>query len=221
MDRRVNRLAKRIGLWTCLLLGGCAGSGLPTRVAAAIDGAEAPRTTDWRKVATATDRSRLRGWRTAWMTALAAVRADGRGAAIDADPTLYDPDRSLPEPAPPAGSYRCRTVKLGRQGAAGLTYVAYGWFACRIDEGGAIDRLEKLTGSQRLTGSLFEDTDARSMFLGTLVLGDERRGLAYGRDTQRDMAGFIERIGERRWRLVLPYPHYESMIDVMEIVPAR
>ncbi|KQM67515.1 hypothetical protein ASE75_00745 [Sphingomonas sp. Leaf17] len=207
-----------MGLATCLLLGGCAGGGLPARMTAAMDAAEAPRAVDWRKVATATDRSRLRGWRTAWMAALSAVRADGKGAVIAADPALYDPDRSLPDPVPPAGTYRCRTIKLGGQGPYGLTHVAYGWFACRVSEEGAIDRLEKMTGSQRMAGSLFEDTDARSVFLGTLALGDERGGLAYGRDTQRDMAGFVERIGEKRWRLVLPYPHYESTLDLLEIV---
>ncbi len=220
----MTRHAKRIGLSTCLLLGGCAGSGLPARMTAAIDAAEAPRAVDWRKVATVTDRARLRGWRTSWTRALGEVRKGGQGAVIDVDPALFDPDRSLPDPAPPAGNYRCRTVKLGRQGAAGMSsagaaYIAYGWFACRVDETGSIDRFEKLTGSQRMAGSLFADTDARSVFLGTMSLGDERGGMAYGRDTQRDMAGFVERIDERRWRLVLPYPHYESTLDLLEIVP--
>jgi len=27
-------------------------------------------------------------------------------------------------------------------------------------------------------------------------------------------------IGERRWRLLLPYPKYESTIDVVELTPA-
>jgi hypothetical protein len=34
------------------------------------------------------------------------------------------------------------------------------------------------------------------------------------------MAGLVERIGARRWRLVLPYPRFESTLDVIEIVPA-
>ena len=28
-----------------------------------------------------------------------------------------------------------------------------------------------------------------------------------------------ERVGERRWRLVFPYPHFESMVDVLELIP--
>ena len=34
------------------------------------------------------------------------------------------------------------------------------------------------------------------------------------------MAGLVERIGDNRWRLVLPAPAYESMLDVIELVPA-
>jgi hypothetical protein len=41
----------------------------------------------------------------------------------------------------------------------------------------------------------------------------------YGRDANRDMAGIVQRIGPRRWRLVLPYPHFESLLDVVELVP--
>ncbi len=59
------------------------------------------------------------------------------------------------------------------------------------------------------------------VFLGVLELGDETRPHVYGRDELRDMAGTFERIGEARWRLVLPYPHFESLVDVIEIVPAQ
>lgn len=47
-----------------------------------------------------------------------------------------------------AGEWRCRTLKLGK--AAGL--VVYGWFRCRIVDDGAGWRLDKLTGSQRVSG---------------------------------------------------------------------
>jgi hypothetical protein len=35
------------------------------------------------------------------------------------------------------------------------------------------------------------------------------------------MAGVVERIGNQRWRLVLPYPHFESTIDIVELVPVN
>src|SRR5690606_20523521 len=42
----------------------------------------------------------------------------------------------------------------------------------------------------------------------------------YGSDRMRDMAGLVERVGDNRWRLVLPAPAYESLLDVIELVPA-
>jgi hypothetical protein len=61
----------------------------------------------------------------------------------------------------------------------------------------------------------------RQLFLGSLVLGDESRALQYGEDQSRNIAGFVERIGPQRWRLLMPRPHFESQMDVMELVPAR
>lgn len=169
----------------------------------------------WRRTATPDDRRRLRSWRDAWMTALSEARSGGGSATIAAEPTLFDPDRALAGPVPPAGDYRCRTFKLGSQGL-GLGFVAYPWFRCRI---GADGGFAKLDGSQRPAGAIHPHTSARGVFLGTLVLGDERRPMAYGRDRDRDMAGLVERVGERRWRLVLPYPRFESLLDVVELVP--
>jgi len=77
----------------------------------------------------------------------------------------------------------------------------------------------KSSGSQRPVGRLFADSPRRMVFLGTLQLGDERQILAYGSDPQRDMVGILERIGDNRWRLVFPRPAFESVIDVMELVP--
>ena len=80
--------------------------------------------------------------------------------------------------------------------------------------------LSKRTGSQRPVGLLFRDGNARAIFLGTMMLGDETSALQYGQDAARDMAGVVERIGARRWRLTLPSPAFESLIDVVELVPA-
>jgi hypothetical protein len=45
--------------------------------------------------------------------------------------------------------------------------------------------------------------------------------MQYGRDRERDVAGYVERIGPKRWRLLMPAPHFESRTDVMELVPAQ
>ena len=173
---------------------------------------------DWRLAATEDDRVRLRGWRNAWMKGLTQARAGGAAADIAALGNLADPDHSIAEPELPDGDYRCSTIKMGTQGRALLTYVAYPYFRCRVSDGGV--RLTKIDGSQRLTGRIYPDTDARGIFLGTMSLGDEERSYAYGRDRARDMAGVVERIDANRWRIAFPFPAYESVVDVLELVPA-
>jgi len=175
----------------------------------------------WRSIATSADRARLRGWRDTMIAALARAKASGAGAKIAAEGVLLEPDRGLPGPVPPMGAYRCRILKIGAQGRGLPEYTAYPAFRCRIDaaRAGALSFV-KLDGSQRPIGTLYPQDGERMIFLGTMVLGDERRALDYGRDPERDMAGAVERIGARRWRLLLPAPRWESLFDVMELVPA-
>lgn len=176
----------------------------------------------WRSVATANDRERLREWRTAWLEALEKARRAGHGGEISAEGVLLEPDAALAEAAIPPGDYRCRVIKLGGKSEGLLDYVAYPFFACRIGagEGGTLE-FTKLTGSQRPIGRLFPESRRRMVFLGTLQLGDEQATLRYGHDRDRDMAGVIERISGRRWRLVFPYPAFESTLDVLELLPAE
>ena len=195
------------------LLAGCASSGsAPGDVVPQLD-------TGWREVATETDRGRIREWRSAWLRALAAARAAGHGAEIDREGALLLPDAALLGVSPPAGDYRCRVTKLGARQPGLLDYVAYPAFRCRIGAGEGSRDFTKLTGSQRPIGRLFVDSDRRMIFLGTLQLGDEQGVLRYGHDDDRAVAGLLERVGERRWRLVFPYPHFESLVDVIELIP--
>jgi hypothetical protein len=176
-------------------------------------------TQPWRGIATDADRDRLRRWHKAWDEALVSARA-AEPEAIAADPLLFDPDRALKTAALPPGKYRCRTIKLGASGTAMRDYTAYPSFDCQVSEEGEVDSFHKITGSQRPSGLLFPETEARTVFLGTLVLGDETAPLRYGLDGSRDMIGYVERIGERRWRLVLPWPRFESKLDIIELVPS-
>jgi hypothetical protein len=177
--------------------------------------------TQWRAVATEDDRGRLRDWRDAWTEALAQANRSN-AAAITAGGALFEPDTALADAQPPLGDYACRTFKLGRNARGGmLDYVEYPSFRCRIAEHDGRLSFTKLTGSQRPTGNIFADNGRRVIFLGTLILGDETRALRYGRDEERDMIGIIERVGDSRWRLVFPRPHYESLLDVIELTPVR
>ena len=180
-----------------------------------------PRATPaWREIATANDRERLRDWRKAFTSAVAAARASGHGDQLAREGRLLDPDGALADPAIPNGRYRCRVTKLGAKNEGMLDFIVYPAFTCAIGMDGSLQRLDKLTGSQRYVGLIFPDDGMRQIFLGTLVLGDENRAMQYGQDEARNVAGFIERVGEQRWRLVMPNPHFESLTDVMELVPA-
>ena len=178
-----------------------------------------PSTGPWREVATEEDRKRVREWRKAWVEALEKSRAGGHGSALAAEGALLEPDSALAQVAPPAGDYRCRVIKIGAKGPGNLDHVAYPPFWCRIGAGDGVRDFVKLTGSQRPIGRLFPESDSRMIFLGTLQLGDEQGTLRYGHDPERAMAGILERVGERRWRLVFPYPRFESILDVIELVP--
>jgi hypothetical protein len=178
-------------------------------------------TTDWRRVATEDDRGRLRDWRSTFVGALAAARRAGHSAEIAREGALLEPDAALGGEPIPNGAYRCRVIKLGAQSEGLLDYVAYPAFTCRVSVERELQRLDKLSGSQRYAGLIFPNDAMRQLFLGSLVLGDEIRALQYGEDKSRDVAGFVERIGPQRWRLLMPRPHFESQMDVMELVPAR
>ena len=132
---------------------------------------------------------------------------------------MLDPDAAQAGPAIPDGTYRCRVIKLGRQSEGLMDYVSYPGFTCRIRAQRSLQRLTKISGSQRYVGLIFPDDPIRNVFLGTLVLGDEHRALQYDQDRRRDVAAYVERIGPSRWRMVMPQPHFESKLDVMELVP--
>jgi len=174
---------------------------------------------DWRRVSTQDDRDRLRDWRPTFTSALETARKAGHASQIDREGALLDPDAALANGTIPAGMYRCRVIKLGAKDAGNLDYVSYAGFTCQIRPTHHVQRLDKLSGSQRYAGIVFPNDGIREVFLGTLVLGDENRALQYGQDETRDVAGYVERIGPHRWRLIMPKPHFESQLEVMELVP--
>jgi hypothetical protein len=154
---------------------------------------------DWRQVASAADASLLGRLDQAWRMARAEAEAAGFASEVEALGPLVDPNAALPDRLqPPPGTYRCRTIKLGRRGeGTGLAYVDYPWFACSVETtpGGDLV-LTKTTGSQRTQGLLYP---------------------AYGDRPERDQVGVLERIGQSRWRLVLPWPKQEAKLELLEI----
>lgn len=176
-------------------------------------------TTAYKEVISQDDRVRLRDWRKTFVAALDEARKGGHAADISLEGALLDPDAALAGPSIPNGMYGCRVIKVGAQDPSNLPYSASGLFTCRVRPERALQRLGKLSGAQRYVGLIFPGDPIRNVFLGTLVLADENRALQYGQDQQRDVAGYVERIGPNRWRVVMPQPHFESRLDVMELVP--
>ena len=175
---------------------------------------------DWQGAVQDFDRDRIERLDEAWDMALSqAIRDDHEGKLRELG-ALPDPNSAMRDPLPPVGNYRCRTIKLGaRSGGPGLSYVAYGWFNCKVERTARGLKLTKLTGSQRQTGLIFPDSERRGVFLGAMALGDEPPPRGYGLNTERDIVGVVERIGAARWRLVQPWPRYESNLDLLELVP--
>ncbi|HEY9581058.1 MAG TPA: DUF4893 domain-containing protein [Rhizorhapis sp.] len=176
---------------------------------------------DWRNVISAADKMRLEGLEAAWTDALAEARKAGYTKAVKAEGALLEPDAALPRAAPPPGPYQCRVIKLGHpQGKkSGLDYIAYKGFACHVEAEEGRLWIVKQTGSQRPSGRIWPERDDRQIFLGAMELGDEKEPPAYGDDPDRDLAGYVERVGAFQWRIVIPDPGKESRLDVFELVP--
>src|SRR3546814_3040167 len=97
--------------------------------------------------------------------------------------------------------------------------MAYKGFACHVEAEEGRLGIVKQTGSQRPSGRIWPERDDRQIFLGAMELGDEKEPPAYGDDPDRDLAGYVERVGAFQWRIVIPDPGKESRLDVFELVP--
>lgn len=176
---------------------------------------------DWRGVIVPQDLERYQRLDEAWTLGLRQAKQQRGSGNLQSVGNLIIPGAVQDFPTPPEGQYRCRTIKLGSQGGEdGLGYVVYGWFACRIDLTPNGLKLTKLTGSQRPSGLLFPESDRRMVFLGSMAVANDPPAASYGQNPDRDMVGVLERIGETRWRLSIPWPQNESNLDLIELVPA-
>jgi hypothetical protein len=211
--------ARLLAMSAFLSLAACAHNGACPPAASAQSVAGQSPLPDWHDVITDPDHTRLRAWRKSLVDALTKARGSGHGAEIDAQGRLLDPDAGLDNVALPVGFYRCRVVKLGAKEAGHPDYIAYPAHRCQVKPSDTLTRLIELDGLQRPSGRLYPDGASRMVFLGTMILGDERKAIAYGRDTDRDMVGAVQRIEDKRWRVLFPNPAWESNIDVLELVP--
>jgi Domain of unknown function (DUF4893) len=174
---------------------------------------------DWRQVITPTDQDRLD------RLAEAIREGDSRAAASDPAPEDLTLLRSILGPADQpvvaedlVGDWRCRTIKVGD------ILVAYAPFKCRIRLIGESLFLEKVSGSQRLSGHLYADGGTRLILLGAATVNDEPQrtyspiaGEADLADPQMDVVGVLSQYAPGRLRILFPWPHFESVYDVMAL----
>lgn len=222
-----------------LLLGGCEGAqsaggpadpeisgadpqGKPVESPA--QGSDDPRSSAptplWQTLATPADIERLTDWRDQFAMVRQRVLESEKKAELLAGGALFEVDAAIDYAPPPAGLYKCNVTKLaGRY----LEMIAYDYFRCRIIVENGRRQFVKLTGSQRPVGYIHDAPPAderdkpHGIFLGTLLLGDEAALVPYGAEKDRDLAGIVERLGQKRWRILFPKPFYESELDIMNL----
>ncbi|MBB1497795.1 DUF4893 domain-containing protein [Paracoccus sp. MC1862] len=132
-----------------------------------------------------------------------------RGPAMPADPALAE---TL------TGDWRCSMTKMG----GNMAVVAYPPFRCRIEARDGVLHFDKLTGSQRTSGTI-RPLDGRWIYLGsTFVQGEQPRrydDFPAEIDTQSSETlpdvGVLEVTGEGQARLILPLPYRESILNVL------
>lgn len=183
--------------------------------------AEAPALpSDWKAIATKADLDRIERIGAAWAEGLNEARAADFGAEIDKEGPLLDPAGALPRPAPPPGTYRCRIVKLGFGDVeADRAFQTFKPFTCFVSVEDALLVFIKANGTDLPAGRLWDDGDARLVFLGAMAPREGEPAPAYSTEPLRDRSGVVERVGDFRWRLVSPWQSKDARIEVMELVP--
>jgi hypothetical protein len=116
------------------------------------------------------------------------------------------------------GAWRCRTIKLG-----GMTpYVVYSWFRCRVADRGGELIFEKISGSQRMRGTLYPEGGGYVYLGASYVKGERSHAYSGGgasagaRATPDDQIGLLTATAGGA-RLEMPYPLQESTFDVIEM----
>lgn len=131
-----------------------------------------------------------------------------RGAALAATPEAL------------VGDWSCRMTKIGGLQAS----VSYPPFRCAITRDGTALRFEKLTGSQRTSGTLHHDGGVWVYLGSTFVAGEAPRLYAdfpddmdtQGTETLPDV-GLLEPIDADRARILFPLPYRESVLNVLTL----
>lgn len=202
-------------------LSGCAGLAEPRQQKAASVSVEVEEAESWRSTASPRDAGLIDAIDTIWGSALAALRGKGQARAIAARGALLEPGGALARAAPAPGPYRCRLVRIGATAPRARPISVSAESFCFVGVEDAQLTLTSDIPSRRFGGYLWETREShRLVFLGAGPASGRRTASAYGEDPGRDLAGRLERIGEFRYRLVLPVPGAEAQMQVLELSAA-
>lgn len=114
-----------------------------------------------------------------------------------------------------AGDWSCRVVKVG-----GITPLT---FRCQVSVAGGRVLLDKVTGSQRLRGTIHRDGERLVLLGAGYIAGDPAPDYAALPEVIDPAAspqvtaapGIVEMTGPDRGRILFPYPMLESTLDVL------
>jgi hypothetical protein len=180
---------------------------------------EAPK---WENSITMADRERLKGVQAAWAEALTEANRGGFKQAVRAEGKLLDPAAALPSPAPAPGNYKCRLIQIGgaSRGHRPFSVSKSDFCFVGVEDNGQL-WMDKQTGVQQKTGSLFMDENPKRMiFTGQRKAVGKLRRLSSGSPAVVEAAGIFERIGPMRYRLTVPRPEGKYKLELLELTPA-
>jgi Domain of unknown function (DUF4893) len=108
------------------------------------------------------------------------------------------------------GNWKCRVIKVGGT----LPITPYKWFKCRITDDGSGWYVEKISGSQRLSGRLYTQSETELVFVGAgHVNNDPPR--KYRQDPTQDQVAIVKRLAPNKLVFEFPAPQFESNLDIL------
>ncbi|MFN3626929.1 DUF4893 domain-containing protein [Parvibaculum sp.] len=176
----------------------------------------------WRSQATEIDRGKLDRYEDAVTKGMMESRVAGEAHGGYNDLTSIMEGALAPaDPAKLKGQWNCRTIKAGGPFAG---FVVYGWFRCEVRERDGRLFFEKLTGSQRMSGFLYERDEKSWVLLAAPNEGHSGPIRAYSgpaggiTDPQlMDEPAIAALLEDGRARIVFPWPELESTFNVLEM----
>lgn len=166
------------------------------------------------------DRARLDAFEATVGPALLQAFAGGRLGDVDMLQEVLSGQPVAPLETTLPGDWSCRMFKLGGDLNP---LVVYAPFDCTIAPDGSGFTLDKVTGSQRLTGRI-SLLDGRMVLTGTGYVADtspvpyaDLPPDAGGDGTIWPVVGVAEQIGPDRVRILMPQPVLESDLDILDL----